>query len=95
MSLNLDFYERKIINHFNKKKVYNLGFLKYGYFARRIAYLFKSTLSNYELRKIFNNLVSKGYFHKQQNIKKSYIFEYINFKTKNYYNSKQLTIIFD
>ena len=87
--------ERKIINFFNKKKVFNLGFLKFGFFARKINYLFKYSLSNYELRKLFNNLVSKGYFNKQQNIKKSYIFQYRDLKTKNYYGlNKPLTLTF-
>ena len=89
-------YQKKVINYFNKKKVYKLGFLKYSFFSRKINYIFKNELSNYEIRKIFNYLIENDYFHKIKNRKRSYLYEYKDKNTKSYYRKNDsITIIFD
>ncbi len=90
-------YTKKVVNHFNKKKMHKLGFLKYSFFFRKINYIFKNELSNYEIRKIFNSLLEENHFHKIKNRKRSYLYEYKDkHETKDYYRSKDpITIIFD
>jgi len=79
-------YEKKILNYFFKKKMFNLGFLKFGFFQRKIKYIYKYELSDYEVRKIFNYLVEKDYFNKIKNKKRSYLYEFKNKNnTKDFY----------
>jgi hypothetical protein len=90
-------YQKKVINHFNKKKICKLGFLKYSFFSRKINYIYENQLSNYEIRKIFNSLVEDDYFYKLKNRKRSYLYEYKNkTKTKDYYRANEpITLIFE
>lgn len=67
--------ENSIVNYFNFKNIDNLGFLKYGYFKRIIAYII-DCYNEYTLRKIFLALIHKGYFVKQKKIKTSYLYKF-------------------
>jgi len=86
-------YEKKIINYFHKKKIFNLGFLKFGFFQRKIKYIYKYELSDYEVRKIFNYLVDEDHFNKIKNKKRSYLYEFKNKKTAQNYYRKDAPIV--
>ena len=88
--------EKKIINYFNKKKLYRHEYLKFGFWVRKINYIVDNKFSYYETRKIFSSLVEKDYFYKKKNLKKSYLYQFKQ-SPKNYIikNTLPITITFE
>ncbi len=70
--------ERKVVEYFNKKKYYETGFLKYNFWYNRIKFLLGSTITKYEIRKIFSSLLKKKYFNFKKLKTRSYQYEFIN-----------------
>jgi len=64
-----------VISYFIYKNVEKRGFLKYGFFKRMIAYVLDYH-NDYYIRKIFLDLLDKGFFIKQKNSKISYKYKF-------------------
>jgi hypothetical protein len=73
--------ERKVVDYFNKTKVYNQSWLKYGVLAKKIKLAIDDN-SDYKVRKIFNSLLDKKYFNQKKNVKRSYLYQFVNKKLK-------------
>ena len=73
---------RKVVDYFNKKNVSKQGFLKYGMFSKKIKYALNDLISDYQARKIFSELLERGYFNKKKNEKRSYLYQFKNKKNK-------------
>ena len=87
--------ETKVINYFNKKKYYNSGFLRSSYWNRRIKNLLLGDATNYERKKIFQNLLKYGFFYKQQTLQNSYIYQFVGKKKNKIISEREYTISFD
>jgi hypothetical protein len=64
-----------VIGYFKFKKIENMGFLKYGYYKRIIQYVI-DYYNEYYVRKIFLQLLDKGYFIRIKNHKNSYKYQF-------------------
>jgi len=89
--------QRKVVDYFNKTKVYNQGFLKYGVISKKIKYVLNDNLiSDYRIRKIFAELLERSYFNKKKNEKRSYLYQFKNKKNKVVVEEfKSITITFN
>jgi uncharacterized protein YfkK (UPF0435 family) len=96
MSTRLKGDPRKVVTYFNKTKVFNQGFLKYGMFSKKIKYALDDLTSDYQTRKIFSELLERGYFNKKKNEKRSYLYQFKNKKNKVIVEEfKSITITFN
>lgn len=93
IKVNLERETTKIINYLDKKKAWELGFIRYNLFKKMIMHITKIR-SLYSVRKIFLNLVEKEIFLKKKNIVRSYLYMFRNPSTPKIH-SKTITITFD
>ena len=88
--------QRKIVTYFNKTKVFNQGYLKFGMIAKKIKYCLGETTTTYKARKLFTQLLEVKYFNQKKNEKRSYLYQFVNKKLKKTDNEfRGVTITFD
>jgi hypothetical protein len=88
--------EKKVIDYFKSKKYFKEGFLKFGYWNRRIKFILDNQITKYELKKLFYGLVSKKYFNSKKIANKVYLYQFTDKKYKyNIDSSKPIIITFD
>jgi len=93
IKVNLERECEKIINYLDKKKAWELGFIRYNLFKRMIIHITKIK-SLYSVRKIFLHLVADEIFLKKKNIVRSYLYMFRNPSTPKI-NKGSVTITFD
>ncbi len=74
--------EKLLIDYFTFKNYHKQGFLKFGYWSRRIKNKLGTELNQYEIRKIFCLLVERKYFNIQKLEKKIYLYQFTDKKYK-------------
>lgn len=86
--------QRKVVTYLNKKKCYNLGYLKINIFIKKIKFVLD--VSTYRAKKIFTELLENNYFNQKKNEKRSYLYEFRNKRlTKNTEPFRGITLTFD
>ena len=92
--------ENSVVGYLTYKETDKNGFCKYGYFKRIISYILDFH-NDYYIRKLFLKMYDKGFFIKEENIKKSFKYQFnpnpkIENNEKNKIkNNEPVTITFD
>lgn len=90
--------EKILIDYFTSKNYQKQGFLKFGYWSRRIKNLLGTELNQYQIRKVFCLLVDRKFFNIQKLEKKIYLYQFTDKKHKyidNYKLDKPIVITFE
>ena len=68
-------FQKKLTRFFQYNN-YSNEFLKYGVWLKRMKHVLGKNISNYEIKKIFTNMVNESLFNKKKNIKRSYLYQF-------------------